>query len=131
MFLDQARPVVAQRSRSGRVSALAECSAVSNRFRTSETLSHPLEARNDLSHLYNGMRLSTFRNRCSRPRREQRFSKRGTLARELRVRRRESAARIRVASNVTDKGVSANRSTSLSSIYDDFERLETRIAENA
>ena len=44
-----------------------------------ETL--PLVARDDLSHLSLGMRLSTLRKRCSRPRREQRFSKTATLAR--------------------------------------------------
>ena len=75
VFLDQARPVVAQRSRSGRARALARSSAVSDAFRTTYDLpGSPTVPRVDFSHLYSGMRLSTFRNRCSHHRRQQRFS---------------------------------------------------------
>ena len=54
------------------------------------------------------MRLPTPRKRCSRPRREQRFSKRPTLARGLTLRRPTCVLRFTFHGNVTDKGVSVS-----------------------
>ena len=57
------------------------------------------------------MRLSTLRKRCSRPRREQRFSETAILARVVGGSASNVRPSINFASNVTDKGVSTDFAT--------------------
>ena len=81
--LQQARPVVAQRNRSGRARALAWAAC---RFR-SPTLAQNFvsapEARNYLSHLYKGMRLPPLSEHIEFPTPQQRFCENVLLARPL------------------------------------------------
>ena len=73
VFLDQARPVVAQRNKSGRARASAGA-ACRLRCYSSTQSSFLLRARDDLSHLYRGMRLPPLSEHIKFHGREQRLN---------------------------------------------------------